>query len=223
MTCSWQVEIDPRCRQILSEHFPEVRRFEDVREFAKEQASALRVDCICGGFPCQPVSNAGKRQGESDERWLWPEFMRVIRVLKPRWVVVENVPGLLSVDAGRLFGGILRDLATSGFDAAWDHLPAYAFGAPSERDRVLIVANSERRGLEGRIFGCTEPGAIVPPQNRRTSLGTYVGETWGNEPQISLLDDGLSGQLAEFSSRATGNAVVPQVAEWIGRRIMECQ
>src|SRR5206468_5533936 len=91
---------------------------------------------------------AGRRGGSADERDLWPEFARIIRAARPRWVVAENVPGLLSSDAGRFFGTVLGDLAACGYDAEWDCLPASAFGAPHRRDRVWIVAYSaERSGL----------------------------------------------------------------------------
>src|SRR5215831_9561802 len=130
----WQVEIDPFCRRVLAKHWPDVQRFEDVRTAGAHNLSV--VDVLCGGFPCQPHSLAGRRGGSQDERDLWPEFARLIRELRPRWVVAENVPGLLSSDAGRFFGNILRDLAESGYDAEWDCLPASVFGAPHRRDRI---------------------------------------------------------------------------------------
>lgn len=142
MTCLWQVEIDEFCRKVLAKHWPDVERFGDVRECGKHNLAP--VDLVCGGFPCQPVSYGGKRQGESDERWLWPEFARVVCELRPRWVLAENVPGLLSVDAGRVFGGILRDLAALGYDAEWDCVSAAAVGAPHIRDRVFILAGRVR-------------------------------------------------------------------------------
>src|SRR4029450_13011646 len=108
------------------------------------------VDVICGGFPCQPHSLAGRRAGANDERDLWPHFARLIRELEPRWVVAENVPGLLSSDAGRFFGTVLGDLAACGYDAEWDCLPASAFGAPHRRDRVWIVAYPLCGGREER-------------------------------------------------------------------------
>jgi len=108
------------------------------------------VDVLCGGFPCQPHSLAGKRGGAADSRDLWPEYARLIRELRPRWVVAENVPGLLSNDAGRFFGGILRDLAACGYDAEWDCVSASAVGAPHRRDRVWIVAYPNGKRLQER-------------------------------------------------------------------------
>ena len=154
----WQVELDPFATAVLACHFPDAKHYGDVRavhgvlahagtdavgcEGAQTVcASSLEpVDIICGGFPCQPHSLAGRRAGASDERDLWPEFARLIREVRPRWVVAENVPGLLSSDAGRFFGTILRDLATCGYDAEWDCISAADMGAPHLRERIWIVA-----------------------------------------------------------------------------------
>ncbi len=144
-TCRWQVELAPFCRRVLAKHWPTVARSGDIRSFPL--ADTERVDLICGGFPCQPVSVAGQRRRQADERWLWPEFGRVICALRPRLVLVENVPGLLHGGVGDVLG----DLAASGYDAEWDCLPASALGAPHQRDRVWLVAYPRRwdaRGLQ---------------------------------------------------------------------------
>ena len=130
----WQVEIDDFCRKVLAKHWPEVPRYGDIRTLDLERVE--RVELVCGGFPCQPVSVAGKRLAQADARWLWPEFSRVIRALRPRLVLVENVPGLLV----RGFGDVVGDLAASGYDTEWDCIPASAVGAPHQRDRVWLVA-----------------------------------------------------------------------------------
>jgi len=130
----WQVENDPYAVKVLERHWPNVKRYGDIKAIKWE---AVEVpDIISGGFPCQPVSVAGKRRGQDDERWLWPEFARCLRILRPRYVVVENVPGLLALG----FGDVLGDLAALGYDAEWDSIPAAAFGAPHLRYRVWIVA-----------------------------------------------------------------------------------
>ncbi len=134
----YQVEIDPWCQRVLSKHWPDVPRFGDIKEIDTHELP--NADIVCGGFPCQPVSLAGRQAGAGDDRWLWPEFLRIIRETQPRWVLAENVPGLLSNDAGRTFGGILRDLAKSGYVVEWDCVPAAVVGAPHRRDRVWIVA-----------------------------------------------------------------------------------
>ena len=139
----WQCEKDEFCLKVLAKHWPDVKRFTDIKEMGIEE-NIPYVDVICGGFPCQPVSCAGKRKGKEDKRWLWPEFYRIVCQVKPRWVLVENVPGLLSADSGRLFAGILRDLASSGYDAEWNIVSAAGVGAPHLRKRVFVVAHSNK-------------------------------------------------------------------------------
>ena len=128
MTCVAQVEIEPFRRQVLAKHWPEVPKFDDVRTVNRETLrDVLPIDLIAGGFPCQDISNAGKRRGiiDGERSGLWSEFDRLIRDLRPRFVLVENVSALL--DGG--MGVVLRSLAESGFDAEWAVLPASWFGA----------------------------------------------------------------------------------------------
>lgn len=143
----WQCEIDPFCLKVLEKHWPGVKRFADIKKMGIGEEIPY-VDVICGGFPCQPVSCAGKRRGKEDERWLWPEFCRVVRCVRPEWVLVENVPGLLSADSGRLFAGILRDLSESGYDAEWNIVSAASVGAPHLRKRVFLVAHTSQPGRQ---------------------------------------------------------------------------
>jgi len=212
MSVKWQVEIDPYCRKVLAKHWPDVECFEDVREVGAHNLAP--VDLICGGFPCQPVSCAGQRKGTDDERWLWPEFYRLICELRPRWVLGENVPGLLSIDAGRVFGGILRDLASCGYDAEWDCIPAAAVGAPHRRDRVFVVANAT-----------LQPGDTSDGQGGRAGrfafggCNSFDGCAWPTEPDVGRVADGVPARVDRL--KGLGNAVVPQVAEWLGRRIVE--
>ncbi|MEK9696835.1 MAG: DNA cytosine methyltransferase [Candidatus Poseidoniales archaeon] len=143
--CAWQVEIDDYCRQILDKHWPRVPKYKDIYEVKGKEIEP--VDILCGGFPCQPVSVAGKRGGVNDERWLWDEFYRLICEIRPRWVVAENVTGLFSANSGRAFAGVLRNLAESGYDAVWDVYPAGGpggVGAPHRRERVFLVAHTDR-------------------------------------------------------------------------------
>jgi DNA (cytosine-5)-methyltransferase 1 len=147
----WQVERDPYCRKVLAKHWPDVPCYEDVTTLTGEELEP--VDVICGGFPCQPVSVAGTQKGTDDERWLWPEFNRLLRILRPRYAILENVPGLFTVQHGKIFGAILRDLHEGGYDAEWDCLSAADVGAPHLRKRVFIIATNrdmvdpERDGL----------------------------------------------------------------------------
>jgi DNA (cytosine-5)-methyltransferase 1 len=137
-TVLWQVEVQDYAQKVLSRHWPDAVRFADVRSVGAH--NLLPVDAICAGFPCQPASQAGKRRGRSDERWLWPEVLRVVREVEPSWVVLENVQGLLTVDGGEAFEEVLRGLAESGFDATWGVLGACDVDAPHRRHRVFVVA-----------------------------------------------------------------------------------
>ena len=174
--CAFQVEIDPFCRRVLARHWPAVARYGDIRALDLDRLE--RVDIVCGGFPCQPVSLAGKGLAQRDARWLWPEFARVIRALRPRYILVENVPGLL----GRGFGDVVGDLAACGYDAEWDCIPASALGAPHRRDRVWLVAyacgsgrQQESRGpygdegahARGPRYTITSLNVMVKAVNRR--------------------------------------------------------
>lgn len=159
LACAWQVETDPYAIRILEKHWPRVRRHDDVRTFPPDEPGGWRVDCVNGGFPCQDLSLAGRGRGLAGERsGLWREFARIVRVLRPRYVLVENVPGLLVRGLGRILG----DLAALGYDAEWDVLPAIALGAPHIRARVFILANlpdAESNGwFEGRPESAREQG-----------------------------------------------------------------
>jgi DNA (cytosine-5)-methyltransferase 1 len=199
----FQVEIDPWARGVLARHWPAARRFDDVRNVGKHNLP--ECDVLVGGFPCQPHSIAGKRAGTSDERWLWPEFARLIGELRPRVAVMENVPGLLTSGLDRVLG----DLAESGYDAEWDCLPAAAVGAPHGRDRLFIVAYPQGarlavgQGRGGRAAG--QPGP-----ERRCLAGGRPSSWWSVEPPVCRLVDGFRGRVDEI--RGVGNAVVPQVA-----------
>lgn len=134
LRCKWQVEIDEYARRVLAKHWPNVRRWDDVRTWP--QPDTEYVDIIAGGFPCQDISYAGKGAGLAGERsGLFYEAMRIVRKLEPRFVVLENVAALLT----RGMGDVLGTLASLGYDVEWDCIPAAAVGAPHIRDRVFIV------------------------------------------------------------------------------------
>jgi len=147
-------EVEPFCTKILNKHWPEVPVYGDVRELTAKRLAAdgIGVDAICGGFPCQDISTAGKGAGIEGERsGLWSEYARLIGELRPRYVFVENVAALL----GRGLDRVLGDLAALGYDAEWHCIPASAVGAPHQRDRIWIMAHS-RRGSWGSVRSITE-------------------------------------------------------------------
>jgi DNA (cytosine-5)-methyltransferase 1 len=140
MECAWQVEQDKYCNEVLERHYPEVKRYYDVREVGKHNLET--VELICGGFPCQDLSIAGKRLGFDGERSsLWFEFERIIDELRPKWVVIENVPGLLSSAGGNDFATILRSLDGFGYGVVWRVLDSQYFGVAQRRRRVFIVGS----------------------------------------------------------------------------------
>lgn len=136
MRCVEQIEVDRFCQKVLAAHWPNVKRRGDIREVKKIKDSEV----ICGGFPCQDLSQAGRRAGLAGERsGLFFEFLRLIATRTPRWIVIENVPGLLSSHGGRDMGTLLGSLAELGYGLSWRVLDAQFFGVPQRRRRVVIV------------------------------------------------------------------------------------
>lgn len=204
MTCAWRVEVDEARAAVLRAHWPATPRFGDVATVAFENLEP--VDLIAGGFPCQDISQAGRRAGlEGQQSGLWAHFARAVRTLRPRYVLVENVPSLLV----RGLGTVAADLAASGYDAEWDCLPAAAFGAPHLRARVWLLAypRGERDEADDTVFA----GRSLPD----------VRPGWDPEPALARVADGASERLARAACRVAGDSVVPHVSEYIGRRLME--
>ena len=199
-------EIEPYARRVLAKHWPHVPLLGDVTTTEFPDA-----DVICGGFPCQDVSAAGKRAGITGSRsGLYRHLVRAIRVVRPRYAIVENVAALL----GDGMGTVLGDVAESGYDAEWDCIPAGFAGAPHWRDRVWIVAHTPSARLEGWF----------PTQSAWTALREFagrhvrVGASWPDAPKLPRVGYGFPDWVDRL--RCLGNAVVPQIPEMIGRAIM---
>lgn len=168
MECAWQCEIDTSCQKLLSQKFG-VKLYDDVRTITA--ANTEPVDLICGGFPCQDVSIAGKRAGFAGERsGLWAEFARIIDELKPGWVVIENVPGLLSSNQGRDFQTVLDQMVESGYGVCWRVLDAQYFGVAQRRRRVFIVG-SLGSGRSAEVLFEREGVRWNPPARGKTGEG----------------------------------------------------
>ena len=159
----WQAEIDPFCRAVLAKHWPDARRYEDVRSI---DATTERPDVICGGFPCQDLSTAGKQRGISADRsGLWWEFRRIVRVLRPRFVVVENVHGAWR----KWLPVVRRGLWKVGYSSLPLRVRASDVGAPHERARVFVVAHANRESVwEQRRRGAARPGAAIAGDHGET-------------------------------------------------------
>lgn len=220
MRVVWQVEKDEYCRRVLAKHWPDVDRYEDVRDVGADDLEP--VDLIAGGFPCQDIASANRKgEGISGARsGLWSEFARIVSELRPACVLIENVESLRWRRRG--LGVVLRDLAALGYDAEWEVLPAAAVGAPHKRSRLFIVAHpDDQPGLQaGAVFGPVRTQGHARDDVSRSYWGRTPAPDWSVPAAVSTrVADGVPHRVDRL--RALGNAVVPQVAEWIGRRIVE--
>ena len=201
---AWFCEIDPYARRILNLRWPGIPIYEDARTVGPELAP---VDLLAAGFPCTDLSVSGQRAGLSGANsGLWSEVARVVRQLRPRFVFVENVPALLV----RGMDTVLGDLASSGYDAEWDCIPAAAVGAPHLRARLWLLAYPAGFGdglPEGRVYAGRESLEHDP--------------WWAGEPGVRRVDDG--GAFRVDRLRVLGNGVVAPIAELVGRRILEVE
>lgn len=194
-------EIDPFCRQVLRKHWPDVPQFEDIRTLKGEQVGP--VDLICGGFPCQPFSTAsrGRRLGTEDDRFLWPEMLRIVSETRPTWVIGENVVGLAPMEIQQVVAG----LEAEGFDTVVMEIPACATLKDHWRPRNWFLGYSDSNSKS------------VSPINAEVA----VLQRREHGPGESRGADGVSKGLDGLRRKALGNAVVPQIPELIGRAIME--
>ena len=249
MKVIWQSEIDPYATRVLAKHWPEVPNHGDIKRI--DWRNIVRPDVICGGYPCQPFSNAGKRLGEADERHLWPYVREAISQLRPRYAILENVRGHLSMGATTVIG----ELAAIGYDAEWRIISAASVGANHRRDRIFIVAyptgiqRDERQhghnARSGESFGVQSPSGrggsdVAYPTGsagrdteshglatvfgqaaklgKQSGFGRACRDWWEIEPGMGRVADGVPDRVDRL--KGLGNAVVPQVAEVVGRLIV---
>ncbi len=236
--------------KVLEKHWPDVPRWRDIRTLTKEsfyERTGLRtVDVISGGFPCQPFSVAGKQKGKEDDRYLWPEMLRVIRELRPRCVVGENVPGIIKIAAGQ----VVKDLERAGYHVVVLNFEAAAVGAWHRRSRVFFtgladVADADGSGLQGSEQPETpdaaedagEQPSRVPAGEcretadnavrgrctgdaRREQLQEFAhGRCWAAEPDVGRVAHGIPNRVDRL--KCLGNAVVPQQAYPIFKALRE--
>lgn len=234
----WQCEIDPFCQKVLEKHWPDVKRFTDIKTMGLDEEIPC-VDVICGGFPCQDISCAGKGAGIHAERsGLWWEMLRIICLVRPKYILVENVAALLN----RGLDEVLGSLAESGYDAEWQILHTNWFGGWHRRERLFLVAHPTGKRLVLNSFFKGDRDKI-----------SNKGEFWGHSPSIYIEplgrsfpeipnhyreDDGLSRRMdrSEFRVKkwsdgpqlpiptrikALGNAIVPQCAQFVGQCILD--
>ena len=236
--------------KVLEKHWPDVPRWRDIRTLTKEsfyERTGLRtVDVISGGFPCQPFSVAGKQKGKGDDRYLWPEMLRVITELRPRCVVGENVPGIIKIAAGQ----VVKDLERAGYHVVVFNFEAAAVGAWHRRSRVFFtgladVADTDGSGLQGRKQPETPDAAEdAGEQPSRVPAGECSeavydamcsgcagdarwgesqeladGRCWAAEPDVGRVAHGIPARVDRL--KCLGNAVVPQQAYPIFKALME--
>jgi len=240
MRVIWQSEIDPYASRVLKKHWPEVPNYGDIKKI--DWGTVEPPDVICGGYPCQPFSMAGQRKGEEDPRHLWPWVRESIRILRPRYAILENVQGHLSL------GGptVIREITELGYDCEWRVISAASVGAHHRRNRIVIVAYPNNQGLQGRSEtslpkwevtdghageGCSDM-ADTSSRGRIRRRGAFEGLNeeisgyalrsaayWATEPQLGRMANGIPSRVDRL--KGLGNAVVPQVAEIVGRLVIE--
>ena len=230
-------EKDLFCQRILKKHWPDVPIHSDIRELDGRQYEGT-VDVVSGGFPCQPFSVAGKQRGKDDDRALWPEMLRVIREVEPAWVIGENVPGIIGME----LDSVLSDLESEGYSCQAFVLPACAVDAPHRRDRVWVVACTDRNSESNdSIDEEQRPRELVadsqskrmerdwsfgveesqPSCSQRLSGRDSSGggpRIWQAEPGVGRVANGVSHRVDRL--RGLGNAVVPQLIQAIGELVL---
>ena len=203
-------DFDKYCQKVLKKNFPGVPIYGDVKElnYDKLKADGIdQIDIITGGYPCQPFSVAGRKKGEDDPRHVWPEMFRLIKELRPTWVIGENVGGHIKLGLDT----VLENLESEGYSARTFSISASSIGAKHQRERIWIVANSNSEGLEGQW----KVSSRISKELKDPSYSCW----WATEPNVGRVAHGISNRVDRL--KQLGNAVVPQIPELIGRAI--CQ
>ena len=200
-------EIDPFCQVVLKKHWPNSKIYGDIRTLTNAneprregsellqqgRSSSWRCDLLTGGFPCQPFSQAGQRKGTSDDRHLWPEMRRVIQEFSPRWIVAENVRGLLSIDGGLVFEQVCTDMEALGYSVQPFIIPACAVNAPHRRDRVWFVSHAKHDGLHGSEDGESRDERGNGNTERKDEHGEPTRSVMARKAVTHSSDKGLEG------------------------------
>lgn len=211
-------EIDDKAWAVLDKHWPDVRKYKDIKELTYEQLKrdAVVPDVIVGGFPCQDISIAGHGPGIVGERsGLWSEMFRLIRDVQPKWAIIENVPALRSKGLTM----VLQDLCSIGYCCEWHCIPASYVGAKHRRDRVWIVAYPNSPRLQGYMHEMAEPRQICTQETFSLCRSRGGQEGWRPEPNVDRMVNGVPRRVDRL--KQLGNAVVPAIPRLIGECILE--
>lgn len=208
-------EFNKYARSVLDKHWPNVPIYNDVRLLDGKQFRGT-VDIVCGGFPCQDLSNCGVQKGfEGDRSSLYTEMLRIISECLPRYAIFENVSGLLTGNNGRWFAKFLYDLAAIGFDAEWHCIKADMLGLPTNRDRVWVLAYAK----ETHVAQVVDQGRLSS-ELRRMGAAHISRTGWAVDPSLMGRGvDGVPDRVDRFER--LGNSIVSQIPEAIGKAIME--
>lgn len=215
-------EIDPFCQEVLKKHWPTAKIHEDIRTLKNDTKTKPFI--LTGGFPCQPFSEAGRRKGTADDRHLWPEMLRVIREFHPRWVIGENVGGFITWNEGMVLEQVHLDLESEGYEVQAFVIPACAVNAPHRRDRVWIIAHSNNPGSRTSEREALAHRKARSKEREHTQRGTD-GQGWNKNwveiaARLCRMDDGVPRRMDRNPRlKALGNAIVPQIAEEIMKRL----
>lgn len=206
METAWFSEVDPYASAVLKKHWPDVPNHGDIRNI--KGADVEPIDILCGGFPCQDISVAGRGAGIEGERsGLWKEYARLIGELRPRYVVAENVSALRS----RGLITVLKDLYALGYDAEWHCIPASAVGAPHQRDRVWIIAYAKCARWERPLTYDSVLGGAQPPHTFPLHSSTAQWLSLDEGSADVREGDGISVSMERRRLQCLGNALSPQI------------
>jgi DNA (cytosine-5)-methyltransferase 1 len=196
-------DIEKYCQHLLKQKWNGVKIYNDVREITKEKFKADGIEfpeIITGGFPCQPFSVAGSRKGTDDNRHLWPEMFRIIKEFKPRWIIGENVRGIVSIQDGLVFETVCTDLESEGYEVQTFNIPAVGVGAPHKRERIWIVANSRCsvRGKQSSRNSESIGSGTFEKTERSTDTSEITRSSTGTETMANS-ESIRSGELGHIS------------------------
>ena len=239
-------EQDKFCQKVLRKHWSDVPIYEDIK---KLDARKIKADVVVGGFPCQSISIAGKQKGKDDDRYLFPEMLRVIKEVQPRWIIGENVQNLTNISDGEILQGIYNDLESQGYEIQTFNISASSQGAWHKRSRVWIVASNtnsrlsigenEKIQTRGITFNNGSSADVSDSNNIRTQIQTQREHTsikmlritskeswWQIKSKLCGVPDGVQYELYPDRAnriKALGNAIVPQIATEIGKAIIAAE